>query len=64
MAIRSPGCLPHLLDINGMVYEGQLQVDWTYSRHVHQETTIQRLAEGFLSGLRKLIAHCQEPEAE
>ena len=53
----------HLLDINAIVYERQLQVDWTYSRHLHRKATVQRVAESFLECLRKLIAHCQEPSA-
>ncbi|HAX75961.1 MAG TPA: hypothetical protein DCY88_09020 [Cyanobacteria bacterium UBA11372] len=47
-----------LLDINGLVAEGQLQLDWTYSENFHQRSTIENLAEDFVVSLRSLIAHC------
>jgi amino acid adenylation domain-containing protein/non-ribosomal peptide synthase protein (TIGR01720 family) len=53
----------YLLDINGFVLEGQLQLEWTYSEQIHQRTTIEQLAKGFIQALRSLIAHCQSPEA-
>jgi non-ribosomal peptide synthase protein (TIGR01720 family) len=52
-----------LLEINGFVVGGQLQLDWTYSQSVHHESTIEALAQGFIEALRSLIAHCQSPEA-
>jgi amino acid adenylation domain-containing protein/non-ribosomal peptide synthase protein (TIGR01720 family) len=53
----------YLLDINGFVLGGQLQLEWTYSEEIHQRTTIERLARGYLETLRSLITHCQSPEA-
>ncbi|KAB8332629.1 non-ribosomal peptide synthetase [Scytonema tolypothrichoides VB-61278] len=53
----------YLLDINGFVLEGQLQLEWTYSEQIHQRTTIEQLAKGFVKALRSLIVHCQSPEA-
>jgi amino acid adenylation domain-containing protein/non-ribosomal peptide synthase protein (TIGR01720 family) len=53
----------HLLDINGFVVGGQLQLQWTYSTRVHRRATVERLAQGFLDALQALIAHCQSPEA-
>ena len=53
----------HLLEINGIVAEGQLRLEWTYSQSIHQRATIQRLATGFIDALSALIAHCQSPEA-
>ncbi|WP_335117235.1 amino acid adenylation domain-containing protein [Nostoc sp.] len=52
----------YLLDINGFVLEGQLQMEWTYSEQIHQRTTIEHLAKGFVKALRSLIAHCQSSE--
>ncbi|MNW26218.1 Linear gramicidin synthase subunit D [compost metagenome] len=49
---------PYLLDINALVSEGKLRVSWTYSRNVHQATTIDRLARWYVEELRALIAHC------
>jgi non-ribosomal peptide synthase protein (TIGR01720 family) len=63
-ASRSPqGNRRYLLDINGFVLGGQLQLEWTYSEQIHQRSTIERLAQGFVEALRSLITHCQSPEA-
>jgi non-ribosomal peptide synthase protein (TIGR01720 family) len=51
------------LEIDGFVAGGQLQLDWTYSSNLHQRATVERLAEGFMTSVRSLIAHCQSPEA-
>lgn len=53
----------YLLDINGFVLEGQLQLEWTYSKEIHQQATIEWLARKFVEALRLLIAHCQSPDA-
>ncbi|HEX6292209.1 MAG TPA: amino acid adenylation domain-containing protein [Herpetosiphonaceae bacterium] len=53
----------HLIDINGFVAAGALQMTWTYSRHVHRQATIERLAHGFIAELQALIAHCLSPDA-
>ncbi|GER90177.1 hypothetical protein KDW_43390 [Dictyobacter vulcani] len=52
----------HLLDINGSVSGGQLQMTWTYSQNVHKVESMQALAENVMQALRDLIAHCQLPE--
>ncbi|MEG3959208.1 non-ribosomal peptide synthetase/type I polyketide synthase [Microcoleus sp. herbarium2] len=53
----------HLLEINGFVAGGQLQLNWTYSSNLHQKAKVEGLAEGFIAAVRSLIAHCQSPEA-
>ena len=53
----------HLLDISGLVINGQLEINWTYSEKVHQRSTIERLAQWFLKALETLIDHCQSPNA-
>jgi amino acid adenylation domain-containing protein/non-ribosomal peptide synthase protein (TIGR01720 family) len=53
----------HLLDINGLIHEGQLLMDWSYSENIHSQATIERLAQHFITALQTLIAHCQSPEA-
>jgi non-ribosomal peptide synthase protein (TIGR01720 family) len=61
---RSPrGNRRYLIDINGFVLGGQLQLEWTYSEQIHQRTSIEQLAQGFVEALRSLITHCQSPEA-
>jgi amino acid adenylation domain-containing protein/non-ribosomal peptide synthase protein (TIGR01720 family) len=53
----------HLLDVNGSVLGGRLNVRFTYSENRHQRATIEALAGGFLAALRALVAHCRAPEA-
>jgi non-ribosomal peptide synthase protein (TIGR01720 family) len=53
----------HLLEINGMVSQGQLQLTWSYSQNLHSPSTIETLAQEYLAALRVLIAHCQSPDA-
>ncbi|NEQ87607.1 MAG: hypothetical protein F6K26_48725, partial [Moorea sp. SIO2I5] len=61
---RSPrGNRRYFLDINGLVFGGQLQLDWTYSEQIHHQATIKQLAQGYVEKLRSLITHCQSPEA-
>ncbi|MEA5516075.1 non-ribosomal peptide synthetase [Nodularia sp. UHCC 0506] len=49
----------YLIDINGFVLGGQLQMEWTYSEQIHQRSTIAQLAQGFMEELRSLLALCQ-----
>ncbi|MBV9061151.1 MAG: amino acid adenylation domain-containing protein, partial [Pseudonocardiales bacterium] len=54
---------PHLLDVIGLVSDGQLQLSWTYSENVHDEATITRLAGEMCAALREILAHCADPDA-
>nr|WP_129677795.1 non-ribosomal peptide synthetase [Candidatus Chloroploca sp. Khr17] len=59
---RSPaGPRARLLEISAIVMDGQLQIDWVYSRNVHDAGTIQRFAHAFDDALQELVAHCQAP---
>ncbi|MBE9170521.1 amino acid adenylation domain-containing protein [Pleurocapsales cyanobacterium LEGE 06147] len=49
------GSRSYLLDINGIVVESQLRLDWIYSEAIHQRTTIKKLAESFGEALRSLL---------
>jgi len=53
----------HLLDVTGAITGGQLNMMWMYSRELHDRTTIEGLAERFMTALRAIIAHCQSEEA-
>jgi non-ribosomal peptide synthase protein (TIGR01720 family) len=52
----------YLLEIDSGVYEGRLQVDWSYSECLHRRATIERLVEYFAAALRSLITHCSSNE--
>ena len=63
-AERSPQAKrTHLLEIDGGVANGQLELAWTYSQTCHHHETIAQVAQDFITELQTLIAHCQSPEA-
>ncbi|MDQ2881213.1 MAG: amino acid adenylation domain-containing protein, partial [Actinomycetota bacterium] len=51
----------YLLDVTGMVTNGQLELSWTYSKNVHDETTIAQLASEMVDALREIVVHCALP---
>ncbi|MBD2603288.1 amino acid adenylation domain-containing protein [Scytonema hofmannii FACHB-248] len=58
---RDPeGLRPHIIDINGIVVEGELRVDWLYSCNLHQEETITQWADNFHKNLIEILSHCCE----
>ncbi|MGH3936026.1 MAG: amino acid adenylation domain-containing protein, partial [Pseudonocardiaceae bacterium] len=54
---------PYLLDVIGLVTNGELELGWTYSDNVHDEATIARLASELVEALREIVAHCAGPQA-
>ncbi len=53
------GARPHLFEVNAVVFEGRLRVDWTYSSACHERATVERLAADFRGRLETLIEHCR-----
>jgi len=53
----------HRLNINAVVADGRLRVDWSYSREQFERATMARLARYYLDAVRSIIRHCQSPEA-
>ena len=49
----------HLVEVNGSISRGALQMVWTYSRNRHERATIERVAADFVAALRELVAHCR-----
>lgn len=54
---------PYVLGVGAMVVEGRMKVMFSFSRALHQRSTIERLARGCLERLRRLIEHCLSPDA-
>ncbi|MDY7019981.1 MAG: amino acid adenylation domain-containing protein [Cyanobacteriota bacterium] len=52
----------YLLEVNGLIIQGKLRFQWTYSKNFHRRTTIEKLARDFEETLNQLIAHCCSPE--
>ncbi|MCM3338070.1 amino acid adenylation domain-containing protein [Paenibacillus sp. MER TA 81-3] len=55
--------LAHLLDVAGVIAEGQLQLTMSYSSNLFREEAMHALMQQFAQSLRSLIAHCQSAEA-
>jgi non-ribosomal peptide synthase protein (TIGR01720 family) len=53
----------YLLDVNAMVVQGKLQVNWSYSEKLHRRETIEKLAYRYIQCLREVIVHCRSEEA-
>ena len=49
----------YILEINSIVRDGSLYFYWSYSHHLYNQATIQRLAEQYIEKLKMLITHCQ-----
>ncbi|MBV8992366.1 MAG: AMP-binding protein, partial [Pseudonocardiales bacterium] len=54
---------PYLLDVIGVVTNGELELSWVYSSEIHDHTTVHHVAEDFLQALREIIEHCAHPNA-
>ncbi|MEH2442404.1 amino acid adenylation domain-containing protein [Nostoc sp.] len=52
----------HILDINALVVEGELRIDWTYDSHVHTPATVEKLAQSYIQAIASIIKHCQLAE--
>ncbi|MFV2949381.1 amino acid adenylation domain-containing protein [Pseudomonas japonica] len=52
------GPLGNWLGINGQVFDGQLRLDWTYSRGMFRSETIEALARDYERALQDLVEHC------
>ncbi|MCI5116355.1 MAG: amino acid adenylation domain-containing protein [Candidatus Electrothrix sp. LOE1_4_5] len=50
----------YLIEINGAVRNGRLYFYWSYSKNVHNETTIQKVADNYIENISKLIGHCKQ----
>ncbi|MDT5024230.1 MAG: hypothetical protein QOE61_656, partial [Micromonosporaceae bacterium] len=53
----------HVLDVMGLIEDGDLELSWLYSSNVHDEATVRRLAEEVVAALREIVAHCARPDA-
>ncbi|ACK67013.1 amino acid adenylation domain protein [Rippkaea orientalis PCC 8801] len=55
----SNGINAYLIYINGTTVSERLEIAWTYSDNLYQQSTIESLAENYMKALQKLIIHCQ-----
>nr|WP_158704691.1 non-ribosomal peptide synthetase [Pseudomonas mendocina] len=50
--------LDSLLAIDGQVYDGELNLSWSFSQELFEPSTIQALADAYAEELRTLVEHC------
>ena len=53
-----------LLDVNGGVMNGRLQLNWRYSPSAHARATVERLAGEYVESLRRLVEHARAGAAD
>ncbi|WP_422889303.1 non-ribosomal peptide synthase/polyketide synthase [Pseudomonas chlororaphis] len=62
-AEQSPeAALGNWLEINGQVYGGELNLNWSFSQAMFDQATIQQLADDYAEELKALIEHCCQSE--
>ncbi|WP_221361227.1 non-ribosomal peptide synthetase [Streptomyces beigongshangae] len=50
-----------LLDVTAAVTDGVLEFTWYHCADLHRERTVRALADGVLSALEEIVAHCARP---
>lgn len=53
----------HILEVNSIIADGKLKIDFTYSRNIHKEDTIKEFADHYMTELKNIIAHCLSGES-
>ncbi|MCM3804719.1 non-ribosomal peptide synthase/polyketide synthase [Streptomyces sp. DR7-3] len=61
LAADEPSVYP--LDVSAVVAAGELELTWLFSDRVHDVATVRGLADGMLTALREIVAHCDGPGA-
>jgi amino acid adenylation domain-containing protein/non-ribosomal peptide synthase protein (TIGR01720 family) len=49
---------PYLFELNASVYNGQFELQWSYSEHRHQRSTVECLAQRFKEALTSILERC------
>ncbi len=49
----------HLIEINALIVQDQLKINWIYSQNVHRRQTIEKLAQDFRTALLSLVTGSQ-----
>jgi amino acid adenylation domain-containing protein/non-ribosomal peptide synthase protein (TIGR01720 family) len=53
------GLRRYLFEITAFVTSGKLHVKWTYSRNIHERSSVERLASRFIKALADLTVRCK-----
>ncbi|WP_274562737.1 non-ribosomal peptide synthase/polyketide synthase [Streptomyces spiramyceticus] len=52
---------PHVLDVLSRVVDGRLEIQWQYSKELHDTEEVRGLAERYRDALREAVAYCLTP---
>ncbi|MEA5536734.1 non-ribosomal peptide synthetase [Crocosphaera sp. XPORK-15E] len=64
-SIHSPlGQRSHLIDINALVIDGKLQMEWQYSEKFHKKNTMENLINVYQQSLKDIMNHCLSTEGD
>lgn len=57
------GLRTHAIEINSIISNGRLKMNFIFSRNIHKKETIEKFADFYRSALLSVIDHCRNPEA-
>lgn len=61
---RNRNCIrTHILEINCMIINNCLEMNFIYSRNIYKKETIKKFADCYQSALLSVIGHCRNPES-
>ncbi|MDN3546956.1 amino acid adenylation domain-containing protein [Mucilaginibacter aquaedulcis] len=52
----------YLIEINALIIDDRLVIDWTYCTQIHHKHTIKKIADDYAAALKELTAHCLNNE--
>ena len=52
----------HIIEIDCMIVNGRLVIDWKYSTNIHKDESIDLIAKNFINNLKEVIYHCASIE--
>ncbi|MEO6695996.1 MAG: amino acid adenylation domain-containing protein, partial [Ignavibacteria bacterium] len=57
------GLRSHLIEINSIIIENKIKMEFIYSRNFHKKETIEQFSKYYEDALELIIEHCKSPEA-
>jgi len=57
------GIRSHLIEINSIIIENKIRMDFVYSKNIHNRETIEQFSKYYEEALTSIIEHCKSPEA-
>jgi len=57
------GIRSHLIEINSLIIENKIRMEFVYSKNIHNKETIEQFSKYYEEALISIIEHCKSPEA-